>query len=217
MVFLVNSFAKCFAKCLARVALALSVLVLPSHGQVLNQAQEAHLNDISQYLNTLATAQGTFVQANPDGSDTGGNFYLSRPGRMRFDYEEPNKSLVVVSGGSIAIFDQYSNSEPQQFPLARTPLSLILERVVDLSNRDMIFDMRDNGDSTSVFARDVERPELGFVEITFTKSPIALTGWVITDEQSKRTSVRLVELERVDLIPLRFFNILRINEERKLN
>ena len=89
-------------------------------------ADKIPLADLSAYLNGLTTADTQFTQVNADGSVATGKLFLQRPGRARFEYAPPDKSLVLASGGQVAIFDAKSNQPPEQYPLARTPLNLIL-------------------------------------------------------------------------------------------
>ena len=102
------------------------------------QAQELSLSAISQYLNGLVTAQGGFTQINPDGTLSTGQIFIKRPGRIRFEYNPPDNALVMAGGGQVAIFDPRSNIRPDRFPLRQTPLNILLERNVDLAQRDMV-------------------------------------------------------------------------------
>jgi len=82
-----------------RRALILAGLALPFLGiQSPAAAQDAReLARISAYLNSISTLAGNFVQIDPDGVLSEGQFYMSRPGRIRFEYNEPNPALVVAS------------------------------------------------------------------------------------------------------------------------
>ena len=168
------------------VALALS---LPA------MADKIPLADITSFLNDLKTAKGGFTQINPDGTISTGMIYIKRPGRMRFDYDQPDPALVIAGGGTVAIFDRKSNEPPQQFPLKRTPLSVILERDVDLGRADMITGHSADDLTTTITAQDPENPDIGFIELVFTAEPVELRQWVITDEGGGQTTVILGEME----------------------
>ena len=101
-------------------------------------AQQLSLGQISQYLNQLQTAEGGFTQINGDGTLSTGTIYIKRPGRIRFEYNPPEKSLVIGQGGQLAIFDPRSNAGPEIYPLNRTPLGIILRRNVDLASARMV-------------------------------------------------------------------------------
>ena len=77
-------------------------------------AQQLTLPQISDYLNQLQTAQGGFTQVNGDGTLSTGQIYIKRPGRIRFEYNPPEESLVLATGGQLAIFDPRSNTGPER-------------------------------------------------------------------------------------------------------
>jgi len=159
-------------------------------------AEPLPLSAISTYLNGLETAQGKFTQINPDGTIATGSIAIHRPGRVRFDYDPPDPALVMAGGGTVAIFDRKSNEPPQQFPLKRTPLSVILEREVDLTAANMVTDHREDGPSTVLRAQDPENPDIGYIELFFTAEPTELRKWVISDESGSQTTIILAGMER---------------------
>ncbi|HUF87104.1 MAG TPA: outer-membrane lipoprotein carrier protein LolA, partial [Thermohalobaculum sp.] len=68
---------------------------LPAVAQQYSGEDMRDLARISNYLNGMTTLEGNFVQVGPDGQLSEGQFYLRRPGRMRFEYDGPNRALVV--------------------------------------------------------------------------------------------------------------------------
>ena len=50
-------------------------------------AQDARdMARISAYLNATTTVEGGFVQIAPNGETSDGKFFISRPGKIRFEY-----------------------------------------------------------------------------------------------------------------------------------
>ncbi|WP_282181908.1 LolA family protein [Aliiroseovarius marinus] len=171
-------------------ALALMATALPA------QAEKISLNAISNYLNGLSTAKSQFTQINDDGTISTGTIYLKRPGRARFEYNPPMDALVVAGGSQVAIFDGKSNAGPQQYPLKRTPLNLILARNVNLGQANMVVGHNYDGTATTVVAQDPENPDVGTIELKFTANPTELRQWIITDNAGSQTTVLLGELEK---------------------
>ena len=153
------------------------------------------ISAISEYLNAMTTVKGGFTQINPDGTISTGTLYIKRPGRMRFEYDLPDPALVMAGGGTVAIFDRKSNEPPQQFPLKRTPLSVILESDVDLGRAKMITAISSDENSTTVTAQDPENPDIGHIDLKFTPDPVELRQWIITDEAGSQTTVILGTME----------------------
>ena len=170
-------------------------------------AERIPLAAISAYFNALTTAEAPFRQINADGSVSTGQLFIQRPGRMRFEYGPPDRTLVLASGGQVAIFDTQSNQPPEQYPLKRTPLNLILARRVDLDRAKMVVGHAETGPLTTVTAQDPEHPELGRIEMAFSAAPVTLRQWVVTDETGARTTVVLGDLATGGRYPAALFSI----------
>lgn len=172
-------------------------------------AEKIPLADISAYLNNLQTATGEFTQINADGTIATGKIYIKRPGRVRFEYNPPDQTLVMAGGGSVAIFDPKSNEPPQRYPLNQTPLSIILERDVDLARANMVTGHISDDTTTTIRAQDPENPEYGSIDLVFTGGdPVQLRQWVINDGSGTQTTVILGDLDTYERVPNRLFNIL---------
>lgn len=171
------------------------------------QAEKLSLAEISGYLNELQTVQADFTQINDDGTISTGSMMIRRPGRVRFDYNPPEESLVIAGGGQVAVFDAKSNQPPERFPLGRTPLGLILAKDVNLGRAEMVVGHSGDDTSTSVVAQDPDHPEYGSIEMVFTPDPVELRQWVISDGAGQKTTVVLGELVKGGTISLRMFNI----------
>ncbi len=171
------------------------------------QAQQVPLTEISRYLNDLQTATGEFTQINSDGTIATGTIYIKRPGRIRFEYNPPEKSLVVAGGGAVAIFDPRSNSGAERYPLNQTPLNIILERDVNLGRAEMVTGHTSDGVSTTVTAQDPENPEYGNIQLVFTANPTELRQWIVTDDSGGQTTVILGDLTKGGAIREILFNI----------
>lgn len=165
------------------------------------------LGDLSKYLNGLSTVVSDFTQVNGDGSIATGKLFIRRPGRVRFEYAPPDKSLVIAGGSQVAIFDAKSNQPPEQYPLARTPLNLILAANVNLGRAKMVVGHREVENTTRVIAQDPENPSYGTIELVFTASPVELRQWIITDDAGSQTTVILGDMQKGGSIPASYFDI----------
>ena len=158
-------------------------------------AEKLSLTEISRYLNSFSTATGEFTQINDDGTISTGQIFIKRPGRVRFEYAPPERTLVVADGDTVGIVDPKSNTGPEAYPLHRTPLKIILARNVDLSRERMVTGHASDGKTTTISAQDPDNPEYGSIELVFTADPVELRQWVINDDTGSRTTVVLGDLE----------------------
>ena len=177
-----------------------AVLALPA------AADQLSLNEISRYLNSIQAAQGGFTQINADGTISTGTIAIKRPGKVRFDYNPPERALVLASAGAVYILDRKLGAAPETYPLNQTPLSIILDRNVDLGQAGMVKSHGYDGTATVVTAQDPKRPEYGTIQLKFTDDPVELKQWVITDGDGNQTTVVLGGLEKANL-PNRMFYI----------
>ncbi|MBD0865412.1 MAG: outer membrane lipoprotein carrier protein LolA [Rhodobacteraceae bacterium] len=173
----------------------LTALVFCFAASVVQAADKLLLSEISSYLNGLTTVRGTFTQINEDGTLSTGELMIKRPGKMRFEYDPPDATLVVACASAVFIHDRKSNQPPSTYPLNRTPLSLILAPNVNLNTANMVVGHHFDGTATRVVARDPEHPEYGRIEMLFTSDPVALRKWVVYDANGGQTTVMLGVLE----------------------
>ncbi|MDJ1009210.1 MAG: outer membrane lipoprotein carrier protein LolA [Paracoccaceae bacterium] len=188
---------------------AASLAVQPAAAEVIS------LDRISRYFNSIRTAEARFRQVNDDGSRSEGRLVMQRPGRIRFDYDDPLDVLVLASGGQIGIFDGASNlSKAERYPLNQTPLALILAREVDISTTSAVRDHYEEDGVTTVVVQDPRRRELGYVELKFRDAPVRLVGWRTIDGGGTATELFLSEFETGRDYPASLFSITREEQRR---
>lgn len=185
------------------------VLALPAAAQAIS------LDALSAYLNSLKSVATDFTQINADGSRSTGKLYIARPGRARFEYAPPDQTLVLASGGQVAIFDDKSNTLAEQYPLRSTPLNLVLAANIDLGAARMVVGHGSDANVTWVEAQDPEHPEYGSITLLFTPAPTTLRQWIIRDQGGNQTAVLLGDLmPREDLSAFLFSITAEVNARK---
>ena len=182
------------------------------------KADPYSLANISQYLKNLKILKADFSQINADGTISSGTILIKRPGRMRFEYYTPDKTLVLVSAGALAIFDPKGDDAPITYPIKNNPISLILKGEVDLLNSGILENYKMSTGQAVVKIRDPEKPEHGSVELVFTGATPELEKFTVQNENGLSTSITLEDIEYPEKINDTLFSIqLEINKSKRKN
>jgi outer membrane lipoprotein-sorting protein len=144
---------------------------------------------IADHFSSVKTMAGEFVQFGPRGEQTGGKFFLERPGKIRFNYEKPSPMRVISDGRSVVI----GNSKLKTwdiYPLSKTPLALLLDNRIDLKSK-MVRDVKEEPDLITIKLGDKSVFADSTITMMFDPSSYELRQWTITDNQGKDTSVMI--------------------------
>ena len=160
-----------------------------------NQVAEAEwpaiLDQVSAALSAARTAKGNFVQTNADGSITSGTFALNRPGRMRFDYDDPTPILIVSNGTTVAMEDSELETV-DRVPIGATPLGLILSTDLRFDEDVEVLSILQNTDRVGVRVSDATGELEGTLTMVLDATSYDLLGWLATDGNLQTTVVDLV-------------------------
>jgi len=181
-------------------------IVLLASGSVLN-ADPYSLANVSQYLTNLKLLKANFLQFNADGTTSSGVIFIKRPGRMRFEYYKPDKTLALVSAGALAIFDPKGDEAPITYPIKNNPISLILKSEVNLFNSGIVENYKVSNEEAILTISDPKKPERGSVELVFTGAKPELTNFTVKNENGSSTSLFLEDIEYPQKINETLFSI----------
>ena len=171
---------------LAAAASTIAAFTLP--GVTLAQASGAP-QQIADHFTRVRTMMGEFVQFGPSGEQTGGKFFIERPGRVLFLYEEPSNIRVVADGQSVVVNNKKLDTW-DVYPLNKTPLKLVLGDRIDLSG-GRVKSVSEETDLTTIVMQD--KQVFGDSQITMMFDPQSydLRQWTIRDAQGKDTTVMI--------------------------
>jgi outer membrane lipoprotein-sorting protein len=157
----------------------------------LNDAQQANLAKVEQYLNGLDTIQSRFVQANPDGSFSEGTMYLERPGKLRFEYDPPDPYLIIASGDWFMYVDKVLG-QPTYLPLEKTPAHFFLRPKFSFSGDLRVTSLQSSDNVIRIELVQASEPEMGQVMLIFTEKPMELRKFRVIDAQGGLTDTTLI-------------------------
>ena len=175
-------------------------------GQVPEAEWPAILDATSAALSAARTATGDFVQTNGDGSITTGTFALNRPGRMRFDYDDPTPILIVSNGTTVAMEDSELETV-DRVPIGATPLGLILSTDLNVNDDVEVLSVMQNEDRVGIRVSDATGELEGTLTMVFDKTSYDLLGWLATDGNLQTTVVDLTDVETNGRVDPRLFRL----------
>lgn len=181
---------------LTAAILALAIAVAGSaSARSFSDADKADLDRVSAYLNSIRTMKGGFVQIDPDGTVDQGAFVLSKPGRVRFEYDPPAPTLIVSDGRTVAVANTQLKTV-DHYTLSHTPLGLILDDDIDLKRNGDVVGIAHQPDALIVRARSSNFGVHADITLTFADQPnLELRQWTVVDNQGLSTTVALRETQ----------------------
>jgi outer membrane lipoprotein-sorting protein len=172
-----------------------ALLGKPASASALNPEQRNIIERVNNYLSSMQVLSGKFVQVGPDGRRTQGMFYISKPGKVRFEYDDPSPIELIADGTSVVVRDRRLATQ-DVYPLSQTPLRFLLSDHVDLmKDTNLVAVYADD-----VFVTVVVEEKNGIVGtsrlmIMFSAKDMQLKQWTVTDPQGYDTTVAVYNLD----------------------
>jgi len=167
----------------------------PGQATALDDNQRALVQKISTYLSSMQTLVGDFVQVGPDGRRTEGQFYIQKPGKVRFAYNPPSPIDVVADGQAVVVRDR--NLDTQDiYPLSQTPLRFLLSDHIDLlRDTNLVSVSADDTFVTVVIEEHQVVAGTSRLMLMFGAKDFQLRQWTVTDPQGFDTTVAVYNLD----------------------
>jgi outer membrane lipoprotein-sorting protein len=176
-------------------------------GITLDAHQKDIIDKVSSYFSGIHTLQGSFLQTSSDNRRMKGKFYLSRPGRFRFDYARPSRQIVISDGQYLAVEDLDLNTE-DRVELDQTPFRLLLQSDVDLIRDAQIMEVQRSDDLIVVALQDKDPDAGGQIKLFLaTKPDLELKAWSTKDAQGIETRIEVSDLAKGVQLDAELFKI----------
>ena len=183
------------------VIAAIVLLMIPNSASAaavapaaLTPQDQAQLQRIAGYLNGIRTMTAHFQQAANNGGVSSGRLWVSRPGRMRFEYEHPATMALLADAGFVYQWDK-ELKQTAKIELRSTPAWFILRDPVNFGPDVVVTGFQQGGGTIRVSVVEAARPDLGSLTMVFTENPLSLRQWSVVDQQGRRTTVNLSEVQ----------------------
>jgi outer membrane lipoprotein-sorting protein len=166
-----------------------------SQATAFDNKQRALVDKVSNYLSSVQTMVGNFVQIGPDGRRVDGTFSIQKPGKVRFQYNPPSPIDIIADGSSVVVRDR-SLETSDYYPLSQTPLRYLLADHIDLlRDTDVISVSADDTFVTVVIEETQVMVGTNRLMIMFDAKNLQLKQWTVTDPQGLDTTVAVYNLD----------------------
>ncbi|HEX5779395.1 MAG TPA: outer membrane lipoprotein carrier protein LolA [Xanthobacteraceae bacterium] len=167
----------------------------PAVPGALTAAQRQAVERVNTYFNSVTTLVGNFVQVGPDRSRLEGDFYLQKPGKMRFDYDAPSPVELISDGSSVVVRDRKLATQ-DLYPLSQTPLRFLLAEKLDLLKDTKVIGVHQDDLFINVTIEE-KHPLVGThkLMLMFGAKDTELKQWTITDPQGYDTTIAIFNVD----------------------
>ena len=169
--------------------------------------QKALAGKVSTYLSSLQNVSGNFVQVGPDGKRTTGDFYIQKPGKIRFEYDDPSPIALVADGTSVVVLDRRLATQ-DVYPLSQTPLRYLLSDRIDLlRDTNVVGVSSDNMFSSVTIEEKQALVGTSRLMLMIGAKDNQLKQWTVTDPQGYDTTVAVYNLDTTKKLDPSMFKI----------
>ncbi len=173
----------------------LSTLVLLAGMSGIVNAEDSPINQLKSFLKASASLTADFKQvsynkAGQVGQSSFGQFYLSRPGKFRWNYQKPFAQEIVSNSEKVWFYDvdlEQVTSKPLDDSLGATPALLLTGQV----NIDEKFNLEEQGkdDDLNWIRLSPKNEESGFKYILIGLNHGQLGGMELSDNFGQMTRI----------------------------
>ena len=165
-----------------------AALAAPARQDGFDVSQRTLADRVSRYLSSVHTLTGNFVQVGPDGARTEGQFYIQKPGKVRFEYSPPSPIEVIADGSSLVVLNRRLATQ-DLYPLSQTPLRYLLVGKIDLlRDTNVISVSADDKFVTLVIEEKHILIGTHRLMMMFGAKDFQLRQWTVTDPQGYDTT-----------------------------
>ena len=157
-----------------------------------------------QYLQAMRQAKAQFQLIAPDQTMRTGTFYLKRPGRLRFEYDQSPKDLIVADGTLLHYYDA-GTRQTQSAPIQSTLANFFLRSNMKFTRDLNVQNVEEDTEYVHITLVQKKDPESGNITLSFSKAPFEFKGWRVAEYNGNVTRVRLRNIQINPDLPASLF------------
>ena len=181
---------------IALFAVLTALAVLPAGGAAaatavrLSERDKADVSKVGAYLNGIRTLRARFFQFGPRGGVARGTIFISRPGRLRVQYDPPVKVLLVATPIWLIHYDGELD-QVSYLPLNSTPAGFLVQKRIRLTGKVHVTAIKRERGRLFVTIAESRNAQKGKLTLIFSQNPLTLREWRVLDPRGLPTRVTL--------------------------
>ena len=168
--------------------------------QLLLQEYSAEISKVENYLNNITNLSSNFTQISSSGTASSGKFYLSRPGKMRIEYDTDPAIVIVVNGPVLSYYD-IELEEISNLRTNTTPASLLTRKNISFLAKDIeIIDIEKNQNYIKLTIAKKNNKDSGNFSLLFNLDPIEFLQMEVKNDLDDLIKVVLQDVDLQSII-----------------
>ena len=163
---------------------------------------------IENYFKDLGNIKAEFEQVGSNGKVQKGRLYISRPDKMRWEYNTPEKYLIIVNYDTI-IHYRYGLDELTHIPLKSSFLRFFCKEDLKLTEGAEIIGIKEDESTLSASFIDKDREDSPEITMNFIRKPMSLESIFIKDMNGASIRIFFYNIKQQPKIDHKLFEFKR--------
>jgi len=151
------------------------------------------IKEIEDYLNNITTIKADFIQINADRSLSDGKFYLQKPGKFRWEYQD--QPITIIANGKSLIYYDTELEQANYIPIEDTIASLLIKKKIIFGGELKITNLNNQEESISITLEKENQKEVEKFSFIFKKNPLQLGKIALIDATEQKIEVNFYNME----------------------
>lgn len=173
----------------------------------LTAKEKQTLEFLASEFNKVSTVKANFSQTSSRGGSASGRMLISRPGKMRMQYDTPVNDAALIVNSGVTLW--WEAGKKRNIPTGQTPIKAMVQKNFSFFDKDIkILDYNESGDNVSVTMQWKPRPQDGYLTVTMTKNkPVVIKGWSMSDTDGNVVNINLSNIQFGVSAPNKYFQV----------
>ncbi len=156
-----------------------------------------------EYLNSIKNLSANFIQTDEFGNIQKGTIYLSKPGKMRWEYTDPHEILIVINDRDMVHFDKKLD-QISYFCSRNEFINLLIKENINFKTDGLyVKSLKYNDHILRVILGKKGSP--GSLTLQFKKDPFQIKKLTIVDEAQEHIDITLLDIDHPDSLKSSYF------------